>query len=140
MTTAIHITSWLRAFFALQEAALDARGSIEIPDGDDGVFRWPRTHAGDVAAIATVLDPLLRELPLRFGGHGLARRWRASVDGLARHPCGAEYTSNRTFWRTLPAMCLYLHSRSVPLSPPDVWSALLARFDDRGAAAARTLA
>jgi hypothetical protein len=137
MTTAIHITSWLRAFFALQETALDARGSIEIPDGDDGVIRWPRTRAGDVAAIATVLDPLLRTLPMRFGGHGLARRWRASVDEIARHACGAEYANNRTFWRTLPAMCLYLHSRSVPLPPPDVLSALLARFDDRGATATR---
>lgn len=137
MTTAIHITSWLRAFFALQESALDARGSFEIPGEDDDVLRWPRTNAADVAAISSLFDPLLRRLPLRFGGRGLPRRWRAGIDAIAHHAADAEYADNRTFWRALPALCLYLHSQSVPLPPPDVWSALLARFHDRAAAAAR---
>ena len=38
MPTAIPITSWLRAFFALQECAMDGRGVMEIPDGDEGVI------------------------------------------------------------------------------------------------------
>lgn len=107
---------------------MDGRGVMEIPDGDEDVVRWPRTDAADVAAIAALLAPTLRDQPLRFGGHGLARRWRSSIDTLAHHPADAEYTDNRTFWRALPAICLYLHSRSVPLPPPSSWDALLARF------------
>lgn len=107
---------------------MDGRGVMEIPDGDEDVVRWPRTDAADVAAIAALLAPILRDQPLRFGGHGLARRWRSSIDTLAHHPADAEYTDNRTFWRALPAICLYLHSRSVPLPPPSSWDALLARF------------
>jgi hypothetical protein len=130
----ISITSWLRAFFALQEHALDARGADELRH-DDEVVRWPRTRAADVAAIVALLDPCLRGggpclrgRGLRFGGHGLPRRWRACIDGLARHPGELEYRVNRAFWRTLPAICLYLHSHSVPLPPLDVWRALVARF------------
>jgi hypothetical protein len=122
------ITSWLRAFFAMQECALDGRDVIEIPDGDEDVIRWPRTDAADVAATVAVLDPIIRAQPLRFGGHGLGRRWRSSVDALAHHAADAEYVDNRTFWRALPAICVYLHSRSVPLPPAEVWNALLARF------------
>ncbi len=122
------ITSWLRAFFALQEHAVDGRGVMEIPDGDEDVVRWPRTAAADVRAIVELLDPILRNQPLRFGGRGLGRRWRTSIDALAHHATDAEYLENRTFWRALPAICLFLHSQSVPLPPPDVWDALLARF------------
>ncbi len=132
MATSIPITSWLRAFFAMQECAIDGRGVMEIPDGDEDVVRWPRTDVADVAAIVQLLDPILRHQPLRFGGRGLARRWRSSIEALAHEPPSgagdAEYTDNRTFWRALPAICLYLHSRSVPLPPPSSWDALLARF------------
>jgi hypothetical protein len=122
------ITSWLRAFFAMQEYAMDGRGVMQIPDGDEDFVRWPRTDAADVHAIVLVFDPIVRNQPLRFGGHGLGRRWRSSIDALAHHAADAEYLDNRTFWRALPAVCLYLHSQSVPLPPPDVWDALLARF------------
>jgi hypothetical protein len=128
MTASFPITSWLRAFFALQEHAVDARGVCEIPDGDEDVIRWPRTVAADVHAIVAMLDPILRIQPLRYGGHGLAQRWRGSIDALAHHAPETEYADNRTFWRALPAICLYLHSRSVPLPPPSVWDALFARF------------
>ena len=128
MSPAFLVTSWLRAFFAVQEHAVDARGVIEIPDGDEDVIRWPRTTAADVLAIVEMLDPILRTQPLRYGGHGLARRWRGSIDALAHHAPEAEYTDNRTFWRALPAICLYLHSQAVPLPPPAVWDALVARF------------
>ena len=128
MAASFPITSWLRAFFALQEHAMDARGVMEIPDGDEDVIRWPRTDAGDVRAIAALFDPILRTQPLRFGGRGLGRRWRSSIDALAQQARGAEYRDNRTFWRALPAICLFLHSRAVPLPAPAVWDALLARI------------
>ena len=128
MATSFLITSWLRAFFALQESAMDGRDVMEIPDGDEDVIRWPRTDAADVRAIVELFDPILRNQPLRFGGRGLARRWRSSIDALAHHAPIAEYRDNRTFWRALPAICVYLHSQSVPLPPPEVWTALLARF------------
>jgi hypothetical protein len=128
MATSFPITSWLRAFFALQEHAMDGRDVIEIPDGDEDVIRWPRTDAADVSAIVAVLDPIVRNQPLRFGGHGLGRRWRGSIDALAHHAPAAEYADNRTFWRALPAVCVYLHSQTVPLPSADVWNALLARF------------
>jgi hypothetical protein len=129
MATPFPITSWLRAFFALQERALDSRDVIEIPDGDDEVIRWPRTDAADVTAIVAMLDPILRTQPLRFGGRGLGRRWRSSIDALAYHAPTAEYADNRTFWRALPAICVYLHSQSVPLPSAQAWNALLARFE-----------
>jgi hypothetical protein len=128
MATSFPITSWLRAFFAMQECAMDGRDVIEIPDGDEDVIRWPRTDAADVAAIVAVLDPIICIQPLRFGGRGLGRRWRSSIDALAHHARDAEFTDNRTFWRALPAICVYLHSQSVPLPPAHVWNALLARF------------
>lgn len=128
MATSFPITSWLRAFFALQEHAMDGRDVIEIPDGDEDVIRWPRTTAADVSAIVATLDLYVRIQPFRFGGHGLGRRWRGSIDALARHAPDAEYQDNRTFWRALPAMCVFLHSQSMPLPPPEVWNALLARF------------
>jgi hypothetical protein len=128
MATSFPITSWLRAFFALQQAAMDACDVMEIPDGDEDVIRWARTTTADVLAIATMLDPILRNQPLRFGGRGLARRWRSSIDALGRDDRKGEYSDNRTFWRAFPAICLYLHSQSVPLPPPEVWTALLVRF------------
>ena len=135
MATSFLITSWLRACFALQESAMDGRGVVEIPHGDEDVIRWPRTSADDVRAIADMLDPILRTRPLRFGGRGLARRWRSSIDALDRHARDVEYRDNRTFWRALPALFLYLHSQSVPLPPPTVWTALVARFRATAASA-----
>jgi hypothetical protein len=128
MATSFLITSWLRAFFAMQESASDGRDVIEIPDGDEDKIRWPRTTVADVQAIVELLDPFVRTQPFRFGGHGLGRRWRSSIDALAQLAPDAEYPDNRTFWRALPAMCLYLHSNAVPLPPPAAWTALLARL------------
>jgi hypothetical protein len=128
MATPFPITSWLRAFFALQASAMDGRGVWQIPDGDEDFVRWPRTDAADVRAIVLLFDPIVRVQRLRFGGHGLGRRWRGSIDALAHHAPDAEYGDNRTFWRALPAVCLFLHSQSVPLPAPDVWDALIARF------------
>lgn len=106
---------------------MDSRGFVELKNGDDEPIRWPRTTHADVIAIATVLDPFVRPQPLRFGGHGLARHWRAGIDALDL-AAGGEYQDNRTFWHALPAMCVYLHSRNSPMPPPATWTALLARL------------
>lgn len=129
----IEITTWLRAFFALQASAMESRGFVEIDIGDDNVLRWPRTSGHDVIAIAAVLDPYLRETSLRFGGHGIARRWRAIVDDLERIALAdprEEYAENRAFWYALPAVCVYLHSEGAPMPSPEVWDALRALLAD----------
>src|SRR5687767_11838054 len=72
VSMSISITSWLRAFFALQERAMDSRGFFEVQIAEDEFIRWPRTTGSDVISIAAVVDPSIREQPLRFGGHGLA--------------------------------------------------------------------
>jgi hypothetical protein len=126
------ITSWLRAFFALQTRAMEARGYIEINPGTDDAARWPRTTGADVIAIAAVIDPYVRSEPLRFGGHGLAARWRVCMDDLERLALSAPhetYAENRSFWRTLPAVCVYLHSVSAPIMEPSRFDALLRQLD-----------
>lgn len=130
----ISITSWLRAFFALEECAIDSHGIVQILHGDDDPIRWPRTCARDAVAIAAILDSHLRQQPLRFGGRGLGRRWRACVDALPQVALAAEHADNRTLWRTLPAVCVYLHAQVAPLPPPHVWRALLAQLRDCRAA------
>jgi hypothetical protein len=129
----IEITTWLRAYFALQARAMESRGFIEINTDADDVVRWPRTIGSDVIAIAAVLDPYVREQPLRFGGHGIARRWRAVVDDLEQFALAAfrdEYVENRSFWNALVPLCVYLHSEGAPMPPPEVWDALLAQLGD----------
>jgi len=129
----IAITTWLRAFFALQASAMESRGFIEIDAGTETAARWPRTTGHDVIAIAAVVDPYLREQPLRFGGHGLARRWRAVAEDLEQLALGeprGEYAENRSFWNTLPAVFVYLHSQGAQLPPPEVWDALVAVLQD----------
>jgi hypothetical protein len=127
----IPVTSWLRAFFALQQGASDSRGFISVTEDDEEVARWPRTVGSDVVAIAAVFDPYVREQPLRFGGHGLARRWRSCVDNLERLALvapRAEYAQNRAFWSALSAMAVYLHAERSPLPPPEIWDALCAQL------------
>lgn len=132
------ITSWLRAFFALEECAIDSHGAVQLTSGDDSVVRWPRTCGADVAAIAAIFDTHVRLEPLRFGGHGLGRQWRACIDALASATPSGEHADNRTFWRTLPPLCVYLHARGAPVPPADVWQALLARLRDCPAAKERS--
>lgn len=127
------ITSWLRAFFALQSHSMQSRGSIEINPGTDDAARWPRTTGADVVAIAAVIDPHVRAQPLRFGGHGLAARWRACMDDLEQHAFVAPsetYPENRSFWRTLPAVCTYLHSVLADFPAASRFDALLRQLDE----------
>ena len=110
---------------------MESRGYVEVPIDDDEVIRWPRTTGGDVISIAAVLDATLREQPLRFGGHGLARRWRACADDLehlALVAPSSEYVENRSFWQTLQPVCVYLHSQRALLPPAELWDALLAEL------------
>lgn len=130
----IQITTWLRAYFAIQQTATDSRGTIELNLGNDEVVRWPRTVGVDVIAIAAALDPIVRMQPLRFGGHGLARRWRAAMDDVERDALPAPYATfgqNRSFWATLASMCVYLHSQGAPLPAPEVFIGLLAHLSGR---------
>jgi hypothetical protein len=139
MATPFHITSWLRAFFALQESAVDGRGVVEVAGIDDEIIRWPRTLVADVVAVAGLFDRFVREQPLRFGARGLGRRWRVCVDEVARYArvqLASEYAENRFFWRTLPAICVYLHARASPLPQRELFDALLSRFDHRRAVTA----
>jgi hypothetical protein len=127
----IPITSWLRAFFALKQCAMDSRGFVEIPIDDDEFIRWPRTTGSDVVAVAALFDPSIRAQPLRFGGHGLARQWRACADDLERYALVApsrEYPENQSFWHTLEPVCVYLHAQRAALPPAEIWDALLAQL------------
>jgi len=129
----IPITSWLRAFFALQQHAMDSRGYREVSTSDDDVVRWPRTLGIDIVAIASVLDPSVREQAMRHEDHGISRRWHATMEDVERYalfePLG-EYAENQEFWHTLPAICVYLHSQNAPLVRPELWDALLAQLDE----------
>jgi len=110
---------------------MDSRGYVEVPIDDDEFIRWPRTTGSDVISIAAVLDASLRDQPLRFGGHGIARRWRACADDLERHALIApntEYVENQSFWQTLQPVCVYLHAQNVPLPPPEIFEALFAEL------------
>jgi hypothetical protein len=129
----IQITTWLRAYFALQQAASDSRGVIELQLDDDEVTRWPRTLGVEVISIAAAIDPIVRKQPLRFGGHGLARRWRAAMDDIERNALVSPYATfseNRSFWATLAAMCVYLHSQGAPLPSPEVFAGLMVHLND----------
>lgn len=107
------ITSWLRAYFALQQHATDQRGCVEITNDDDEVIRWPRTSACDVIAILTVFSPYPSDQPA----------WPAVESSCE------EYADNRTFWRALLARCVYLHAQHTPLPSIETWRALFAQLN-----------
>lgn len=128
------ITSWLRAYEAMQSHAMASRGAIELNPGTEDAVRWPRTIGADVIAIAAVIDPHVRALPLRYGGHGIVRRWRSSMDdleALALNDLSASYAENRSFWRALASICVQLHAEGAPLPPAQTWDALLSQLCER---------
>jgi hypothetical protein len=125
------ITSWLRGYFATRERTAELRGLAEIDAGTSQRSAWPRTTGSDVITIAALVDPALRAYPLRWGGHGIGRRWRACVDDLERFARCApydEYPPNPSFWSALAAACVYLHASQAPLPEQPIWSALLERL------------
>lgn len=125
----IAITSWLRAFFALRERALETRGFTEVITEDEEVIQTPRTVGDDVIAIAAVIDPYIRALPLlQFGRLALANRWAevvGDIEHLALVAPRSDYAENESFWSELPHACVYLHSQGSPMPSPSAWNALL---------------
>lgn len=125
------INTWLRVFFAFQTSAMESRGFVQLDDATDPE-RWPCTNGYDVIAIGAVIDPYLRD-PRGFGGHALARRWRTVTEDIAHHALTAPeavFAENLTFWRTLAAVCVHLHSEGAPLPPPHVLDAMLVLLGD----------
>jgi hypothetical protein len=128
------ITSWLRAFFSLQERAADLRGVEELHAGTSERRTWPRTTGSDVVAIAAAVDPSVRTHPLRYGGHGIGRRWRVCLDDVERYVLPAlrdEYIKNPSFWSAIAAASVFLHAAGAPVPDAATWNALL---DQLGAA------
>jgi len=125
------ITSWLRAYFALQERAFAARGYVELYPGTDEAVRWPRTTGADVLAISAVIDPAMREAPRTFGSEAIRQRWllcRAQIGQLALAEPERTFEDNRAFWRTVLGVCSFLDSIAAPVPPQRVWNALLAEL------------
>jgi hypothetical protein len=127
------IHSWLRAFFAMQHTAAEARGTIEINAGTDAAARWPRTIGADVISIAAIVDPSLRQLA-DDEALAIIARWRAVVADIQHEALRcprASFSGNREFWRTLSSVCVYLHSENAPLPPAPFWTALLSQLGER---------
>ncbi|HEX7841480.1 MAG TPA: hypothetical protein VF469_28600 [Kofleriaceae bacterium] len=104
----------------------------QVPDG--APQGWPRTHGWDVLAIAAVVDPVVRTLPMEPGSFGIERRWRycaTDIADLALDRPNEEYPQNRAFWATLAATLAYLASIDAPV-PHDLWRALLAEMASPG--------
>lgn len=128
------IHTWLRAFFAMQHAASEARGTIELNPGTDAVTRWPRTIGADVISIAAIVDPVLRAYNDAEDAFSVTSRWRAvieDIEGDALRAPLATFASNREFWGALSGACVYLHSQNAPLPPAPFWTALLAQLGER---------
>ncbi|MFN0246127.1 MAG: hypothetical protein ACKV2T_04415 [Kofleriaceae bacterium] len=122
----IERNTWIQIFSALRSASAASRGeTYEAPDISE--LAWPNTTGADVVAIAAIVDPFLRAQPLRFGGHGLARRWRAVVDEMdhALVLPAREYVRNREFWGVLACMCVYLHFHEIAPPSADVVDSLI---------------
>jgi hypothetical protein len=126
--------AWDEAFHQLWIHAIQHRGLAvatsrgQMPDGmPQG---WPRTRGSDVLAIASVVDPVIRALPMATSGFGIERRWRHCASDLADLALARpthEYAQNRAFWATLAATLAYLASIEAPV-PHDLWRALLAEI------------
>ncbi|MFT3693839.1 MAG: hypothetical protein QM831_11900 [Kofleriaceae bacterium] len=125
----IAITSWLRAYFALREQALETRGYTETITENETIIQTPRTVGNDVIAIAAVIDPYVRSIPIEeFGTLSCLRRWAEAVDDIwkiALVEPNREYAENDSFWHELAHISVYLHSQGTPLAPASEWNALL---------------
>jgi len=110
----IHVTTWLRAFFAMQANAMRGRGSVEL-NTEDEVARWPRTCGDDIVAIIAMLDPIVTAQAAH--ATKLDDHWHALLadlhDALAD---GAQvYRANRQFWNALAPVCIDLYALEAPL-------------------------
>lgn len=114
------INSWLDVFAAVHACARESRGIVEINPLVSDQSRWPRTTCADVIAIAAVIDPHVRALPDQFGCASLTARWcerLQDLERLALYEAAATFPANRSFWRTLHVICIFMHS--LDLEPPD---------------------
>jgi len=126
--------TWDEAFHQLWIHAVQHRGIAvaespgQMPDGmPQG---WPRTRGSDVLAIASVVDPVVRAVPMAPGSFGIVRRWRHCASDLADLALARpthEYAQNQAFWPTLAATLAHLASIDAPV-PHDLWPALLAEI------------
>jgi len=123
----IAITTWLRAYFALQQRAIETSGFTELITEDEAVVRTPRTVGQDVIAIASVIDPYVRAQPENFGVYAFGRRWQACIEDLevALVTPRREYAENQSFWESLQHICVYLHAQYAALPPAEIWESLL---------------
>lgn len=125
---------WEDAFQELWNHAAHHRGVRDAAAGatghlhSDHLSQWPRTCGADVIAIASIIDAVLRSVPLAHGGYGIERTWRRcarELEGAALAEPGHEYRHNRAFWSALAQAIAYL--ASVDAEVPDaMWRSLLA--------------
>jgi hypothetical protein len=137
---AMTILGWDQAFHQLWTHAMRHRGADLDAQSErqrDGMAQgWPRTRGSDVLAIAAVVDPVVRALPMESGSFGIQRRWHycaADLADLALDRPDHEYTLNPAFWATLAATFAHLASTDAPV-PHQLWRALLTEIggdDDR---------
>jgi hypothetical protein len=148
--------TWNDMYLELWTEAARSRGTItnigELPDAPrvSTIGEWPRTTGADVIAIASLIDPVLSETPLRLGGYGLTRLWQTQVieiEGAAFPNPTAEYAHNRAFWSTLLAVAVHLTTMEAPTPVDEAWEMLIGALwtpaiEQRNAAGAtaRTLA
>lgn len=128
------IHTWLRAFVAMEHAAGQARGTIEINVENDEPVRWPRTIGADVISIAAVIDVAMRPYEQTDDAPAVTSAWRSVTRMIERDALGAPraaFSSNRAFWAALTDACMYLHRQGAALPPPFIWSALLAQLGER---------
>lgn len=126
------ITSWLDVFAAVHACARESRGIVEINPLVSDQSRWPRTTCADVIAIAAVIDPHVRSLPDRFGCASLTARWCEQLHELERHAlydADATFPANRSFWRTLPVICIFMNSLERNPPDPSTFDALLRQLE-----------
>jgi hypothetical protein len=125
---------WEDAFQELWNHAAHHRGMREakadLPGHmlSESLRQWPRTCGADVISIASIIDAVLRTVPLASGGYGAERAWRRcarELESAALGEPGREYRHNRKFWSALAQAIAYLASVDAPV-PESMWGALLA--------------
>src|SRR6185436_19958644 len=110
------LVTWNDAYTDPWNQAAQSRGTVthagELPGATrySSLAEWPRTTGADVIAIASLVDPILNETPLRPGGYGITRLWQTAVieiESIAFPNPAAEYVNNRAFWSTLLAVAAH---------------------------------
>jgi hypothetical protein len=125
--------TWNDVYQELWRNAAQSRGTITTVGDLPGAPRystlpeWPRTIGADLIAIASLVDPILSETPLRPGGYGITRLWQTQVieiESIAFANPTSEYVHNRAFWSTLLAVAAHLCTMGAPTPDDEAWEAL----------------